>query len=210
MNTASNIDVLIVDTQVANIASMIAALKRLGATPRLSQDPHEIAQAAHVVLPGVGAFGPGMQNLESLGIQDALKERITQDKHTLCVCLGLQLLTKSSEEAPGVQGLGVLNAHVVRFEHPDVLVPQLGWNKVSPREGCVFLQEGYAYFANSFHLDRIPEGWHGATSTHGDTFVAAVERGHVLACQFHPELSGAWGLALMERWITHTGAPTTC
>lgn len=199
-------DVILVDTQVANIASMLAALRRLGATPRLSQDPHEIAQADHVVLPGVGAFGPGMQRLHELGLTQVLGERIRQGQHTLCVCLGLQLLTHTSQEAPGVAGLGVLDAHVVRFESPDVLVPQLGWNKVSPEDGCAMLQEGYAYFANSYHLDRIPEGWRGATSTHGEVFVAAVERGGVLACQFHPELSGVWGLELMRRWLTFDGA----
>ena len=80
-------------------------------------------------------------------------------------------------------------------------MPQLGWNRVVPKEGCTFLNEGYAYFANSYRLTSIPEGWSGATSDHGGDFVAAIERGTILACQFHPELSGAWGAELVDRWL---------
>jgi imidazoleglycerol phosphate synthase glutamine amidotransferase subunit HisH len=80
-------------------------------------------------------------------------------------------------------------------------VPHLGWNRVVAGEGCSLLEDGDAYFANSFKLDAIPAGWAGATTDHGGPFVAALERGAVLACQFHPELSGAWGQALIERWL---------
>ncbi len=80
-------------------------------------------------------------------------------------------------------------------------VPHLGWNRVTAGDGCRLLKDGDAYFANSYKLDEVPAGWAGATSDHGGDFVAALERGSVLACQFHPELSGAWGQALIERWL---------
>jgi imidazoleglycerol phosphate synthase glutamine amidotransferase subunit HisH len=80
-------------------------------------------------------------------------------------------------------------------------VPHLGWNHVAAGAGCSLLEDGDAYFANSFKLDDIPGGWAGATTDHGGRFVAAIERGPVLACQFHPELSGAWGQDLIERWL---------
>ncbi len=96
---------------------------------------------------------------------------------------------------------------------PGVRVPQLGWNHVAPQAGCSLLREGYAYFANSFRLAAPPAGFAAAISHHGGPFVAAFERGPVLACQFHPELSGAWGIDLLRRWVAAatgatTGAPT--
>lgn len=194
--------VAIVNTKVANIASMIAALERLGATPVLTDDSDTLLNAPYVIMPGVGAFGPGMAQLHAMNAVDAIKTRVAQNKPTFCVCLGLQLLCLDSEETPGVEGLGILDAHVVRFKSDQILIPQLGWNRVVPQsEEAGFLQEGYAYFANSYHLDRIPEGWSGAVSDHGGPFVAAVERGAILACQFHPELSGQWGLQLIKRWL---------
>ncbi|MCP4246745.1 MAG: imidazole glycerol phosphate synthase subunit HisH, partial [bacterium] len=82
-----------------------------------------------------------------------------------------------------------------------VRVPQLGWNRVEPTPGCVLSQPGYAYFANSYRLVECPTGWRAAYADHGGRFVAALERGPLLACQFHPELSGSWGIALLGRWL---------
>ncbi len=191
----------VIDTGVANIASMLAALERLGCAPRLTRSPEDVHKSARVVLPGVGAFEAGMGRLSALGLVEPLRDRLGAGKPTLCVCLGLQLLARDSEEDPGVAGLGILDAHVVRFRSGAVRVPQLGWNEVTPHGEGALLQAGYAYFANSYHLDRVPTGWRGAMSDHGEVFVAAIERGAQLACQFHPELSGPWGLALMGRWL---------
>jgi len=91
-------------------------------------------------------------------------------------------------------------AAITRFPN-DLRVPHLGWNRVAAEGECSLLEDGDAYFANSYKLDTIPAGWAGATTDHGGPFVAALETGSVLACQFHPELSGAWGQALIERWI---------
>lgn len=88
-----------------------------------------------------------------------------------------------------------------RVDGARLLVPQLGWNRVDPEAGCSLIEPGYAYYANCYRLDAVPAGFRGARSDHGGFFVAAVERGAQLLCQFHPELSGAWGLQLLQRWL---------
>lgn len=193
-------NVAVIRTGVANLASVLAGLTRAGASPFLTHEADEVRQAEAVFLPGVGAFGPGLDALREGGVDEALVERIAADRATLCICLGLQMLAQTSEETPGVQGLGVLPAAVTRFG-AGVRVPQFGWNKVVPTPGTHLLQPGYAYFANSYKLDALPDGWAGALGEHGGPFVAAVERGRVLGCQFHPELSGDWGQALLRRWL---------
>lgn len=189
---------VVVRTGTANTASVIAGLRRAGVAPALSHDPDAVRAADAVVLPGVGAFGAAMSALGP-PLAEALAERARQGRPLLAICLGLQLLAQDSEETPGVAGLGVLDAHVTRL--PDtVRVPHLGWNLVVPTAGARLLTEGHASFAHSFRLERLPPGWEGAFTDHGGPCVAAVERGPVLACQFHPELSGAWGQALLDRW----------
>lgn len=196
-------DVAVIETGVANIASMLVALERLGAAPSLTKDPERVADAPFVVLPGVGAFGAGAAELDRMNMRATLTERIGAGRPTLCVCLGLQLLTRASEESPGVEGLGIIPHRVERFTG-ELRVPQLGWNRVTPSPDGTprFLTDaGHAYFANSFRLGTQPEGWTCATCDYGGSFVAAMERGGVLACQFHPELSGAWGQDVMRRWL---------
>jgi len=190
---------LVIDTGTANLASMLAALERVGLEPEAVTTPDDIADAPRVVLPGVGAFGAGVKRLQDMGLFGLVRDRIEAERPLLAVCLGLQLLCKASTESPGAHGLGVLPVEVGRFETADI-VPQLGWNRVQADEDCALLDDGYAYYANSYRLPKAPEGWSAAFTTHGERFVAAVERGPILATQFHPELSGAWGQALLERW----------
>lgn len=192
--------VVIVRTGIANLASVLAGLCRAGAQPQVSEDPQVIKSASRIVLPGVGAFGAGMAQLAKNGLLEILQQRIIDGRPTLAVCLGLQLLFAGSEETPGVEGLKVFDSEIKRFTG-NIRVPQLGWNKVVPVPGCRFLSPGYAYFANSYRAGTLPTGWYGAYANHGGEFVAAIERGNVLCCQFHPELSGTWGLELLQRWI---------
>ncbi|MBM4356915.1 MAG: imidazole glycerol phosphate synthase subunit HisH [Deltaproteobacteria bacterium] len=197
--------VAVVDTGTANLASMLAALRRHGVEPVLTGEARVVAEARLLVLPGVGAFGAGMAKLGEHALVAPLAARVRTSRPTLAVCLGLQMLGEASEETPGVEGIGVVPAMAQRFpaavDGQRLVVPQLGWNAVEPRADVRLLEAGHAYYANSFHLASIPEGWSGAESTHGVRFVAALERGPVLACQFHPELSGAWGHALIGRWL---------
>lgn len=191
-------DVAVVRTGSANLASVLAALRRLGAVPRVVEDAGAVREAPRCVLPGVGYFSAAMARLQALGLVEALRERAQAGAPLLAICLGLQLLGSGSDESPGMAGLGVIAARARRL--PDgVRVPQLGWNRVVP-EGDGLVEEGFAYFANSFALREAPEGWQSAHTTHGERFVAAIARGPQLACQFHPELSGRWGAALLERW----------
>ncbi len=193
-------EVVVVRTGTANIASVLAGLRRAGAEPRVSSDPRDVQSARMAVLPGVGTVSAAMARIVEAGLAGPLRRRIEDGRPTLCVCLGLQLLASGSEESPDVEALGVVPGTVTRFTG-GVRVPQLGWNRVEAGEGCALLRDGYAYFANSYKLDAAPEGWCAATSDHGGPFVAAMERGSVLACQFHPELSGSWGLELIGRWL---------
>ena len=192
-------EVVVVPTGTANLASVRAALTRLGARPRLAEDAAMIEDAAHVVLPGVGSFGAAIAGLREAGLDAPLAARVNAGRATLAMCVGLQVLFETSEESPEATGLAVLPGRVGHF--PDtVRVPQFGWNRVEPEPGCRFLQPGYAYFANSYRVLDAP-GCAVATATHGGRFVAALERGGVLACQFHPELSGAYGHELIGRWL---------
>ncbi len=193
-------DVYIVRTGLANLASVQAGLKRIGANSYITENPADVEKASHVVLPGVGAFGAGMKQLNACGLTPVLRERIYAGRPTMCVCLGHQLLCEASEETPGVEGLGVVKATAKKLSG-NVRVPQLGWNEVTPKSDGGMLEKGYAYFANSFCVPEAPEGWTPAYTEHGLKFVAAMENGALLGCQFHPELSGPYGLSLMKRWL---------
>lgn len=201
--------ITIIETGIANTASVAAALRRCGASVVLTDQPRDVERADLAVLPGVGAFGAGMERLRSTGLDAPVIERINAGRPTLAICLGLQLLCEASEESPGVRGLGVVPGVITRFGE-SVRVPQFGWNRVTPRKSsgeqtATLVEPGYAYFANSYRLVEPPAGWCASNSEHGGSFIAAIERSHVLACQFHPELSGAWGLALLRRWIARAG-----
>jgi imidazole glycerol-phosphate synthase subunit HisH len=192
--------VVVVPTGTANIASVLAAFRRLGAQPGLAGDAEDVAGADRVVLPGVGSFGAAIDEVDRSGLRSALTARIGEGRPTLAVCVGMQLLAGASEESIGARGLQIVDDEVTRFGD-DVRVPQLGWNRVEAGDGCRFVDDGWAYFANSYRIPEVPPGWVGASSDHGGKFVSALERGDVLACQFHPELSGAWGSAVLGRWL---------
>lgn len=197
-------DIAIVRTGAANLASVVAAFERLGRSVKITDNAFAVRNAKRVVLPGVGAFGPVATRLGENGLGDAIGYRIEEDLPTLAVCLGLHLLADASDEGAGFEGLGVLKVVASRF--PDsVVVPQLGWNSIEADKDCRLLSDGAAYFANSYRLTEQPPGWRVAWSDHGGPFVAAVERGNVLGCQFHPELSGSWGERLIERWLQCEG-----
>ena len=195
----SGVEVVVVPTGTANLASVRAALARLGARALLAEDAAMIEDADHVVLPGVGSFGATMAGLRAAGLADALAARIGAGRATLAMCVGLQVLFEASDESPGATGLGAIPGRVGRFPET-VRVPQFGWNHVVPAPGCRLIEPGYAYFANSYRVLEAPGGA-VATAEHGGRFVAALERDRVLACQFHPELSGAYGHALIARWL---------
>lgn len=191
----------VVRTGTANLASVLASLRRVGADPLVTHDPAEVAQAEHVLVPGVGTFGVAMEGLRKAGLEQVLFERVQEGKRaTMGICVGLQLFCQSSAESPRATGIGAVHGRLGRFGDK-VRVPQLGWNEVRPQGGCQVVTSGYAYFAHSYRLEEVPAGWHGAITDHGGLYVSALERGPMVLCQFHPELSGAYGLALLGRWL---------
>jgi imidazole glycerol phosphate synthase glutamine amidotransferase subunit len=197
-------DVVIVDSGVANLASVRGAFARLGVRTTVSAEANVVRRAPRLVLPGVGAFGAGMAALRAQGLGAAVRDATLDGTPLLAICLGLQLLCEASEESPGIAGLGVLPGTCRRL--PDgVRVPHLGWNRVDPDAGCRHVAPMEAAFANSYALRHAPPGWAVAWTTHGAKFVAALERGALLACQFHPELSGPAGLELVRRWLVAGG-----
>ncbi len=193
-------DLVIIPTGAANIASVAAAFRRLDVESRLVASADDIRLASHVVLPGVGSFGAAMKRLSELNLVEALRSRIVESRPTFAVCVGLQLLARGSEESPGVAGLGIVDATVRRFARAP-RIPQFGWNSVTTNGTASFLTNGYAYFANSYCLIQAPAGWTVAWSEYGGPFVAGMERGGVLACQFHPELSSDYGAGTIRRWL---------
>lgn len=196
-------EVLIVPTGTANIASVMAAFERLGARPRVTADLRLLERADRIVLPGVGTFAAAADRLDQLGLREVLRERLGASRPTLAICLGLQLLCTASEESPGTRGLGVIQETVTRFP-ASLRAPQFGWNRVTPVDSDL-IEPGHAYFANTYRLAAIPPGWAGALTDYGGNFASALERGAVLACQFHPEVSGDYGHRLLSRWLNLPG-----
>jgi imidazole glycerol phosphate synthase glutamine amidotransferase subunit len=196
-------DAVVVPTGTANLASVRAGLRRVGVSARLAEGPDDIAAASRVVLPGVGSFGAAMGSIDRRGLREPLFAYVEERRPILAICLGMQLLCSSSEESPGVEGLGVFDDRIRRLPET-VRVPQLGWNTILPDTEINMVTRGWAYFANSYRMETIPRGWAGATAEYGGEFVAALERGAQLACQFHPELSGSWGAGLIRNWVDRT------
>ncbi|MCB9885127.1 MAG: imidazole glycerol phosphate synthase subunit HisH [Planctomycetes bacterium] len=202
-------DLTVVPTGVANLASVRAAFARLGCALVAARQPQDVADAAAVLLPGVGHFGEARAALDARGLAAPLRQRLRDGRATLGICLGMQLCCEGSDEAPQTPGLGAVPGRVTRFPSA-VRCPQMGWNDVACAGDTTLLEPGHAYFANSFRLCEPPAGWAVATAEHGGTYVAALERGAVLLCQFHPELSAGYGEALLRRWLQRAAAEVAC
>lgn len=201
--------IAIIDYDAGNIKSVEKALQYLGEEAVITRDAGEILMADKVVLPGVGAFGDAMEKLNRYGLVPVIHEVVEKGIPFLGICLGLQLMFESSEEAPGVEGLGLLKGKIVRIPEGDGLkVPHMGWNSVSfPKEGRLFAgipENSYVYFVHSYYL-QAEEDIVTATAEYGVTIHASVEKGNVFACQFHPEKSSHTGLTILKNFVELKG-----
>ncbi|MCK6544883.1 imidazole glycerol phosphate synthase subunit HisH [Myxococcota bacterium] len=197
--------VTVVDYGMGNLRSIARALERAGATVAVSDDARVIATADRLVIPGQGAFGQATARLAEKALAEPLAAAILAGRPVLGVCLGLQLLFETSEEAPGAEGLGVLAGAVKLLPlGPGLKRPHMGWAPVEHASDHPVLAaspSGEAfYFVHSFAAFEAP-GAHVATCRHGVSFVAAVARDHLVATQFHPEKSQAAGARLLAAWL---------
>jgi glutamine amidotransferase len=180
------------------------ALAHLGAPVALTADPGIVRDSLGVVLPGVGHFGACMAALRTAGLDDLARDAATSGRPFLGVCIGMQMLFEGSDEAPGVEGLGVLPGRVTRLP-PTVKLPQIGWNTVEPVPGAALVaglpDPAWLYFVHSY-APETDETVVAAWCNHGRRFPAAVERGNLWATQFHPEKSGAVGLRLLANFVS--------
>jgi glutamine amidotransferase len=192
----------ILDYGAGNLRSVENTLGAIGAEYELVRDADGLRRASKIILPGVGHFGQMMRALDDLRVRDALIEKIHGGVPFLGICLGLQALFESSDEAPGVRGLGVFRGRIERFGG-DERVPHMGWNSLErARESMLLKGTGeapYVYFANSYYAPVVAEA--SAICTYGVRFAAVIEQRNIFAVQFHPEKSGAVGLRMMGNFV---------
>ncbi len=206
--------IAVLDYGIGNLASAHKALVHLGADARLVTDPEDAADAQGVVLPGVGAFGACARALRNSGLEEAARMALESGRPFLGICVGFQLLYEGSEEDPDIPGLGVL-AGTVRALPPGVKHPQMQWNRLQRRGESSALLAGleaspWVYFVHSYA--PVPDGGAHvvATCDYGGDVVAAAEDGPVWGTQFHPEKSGAQGLAILRNFVAACHAPVPC
>jgi glutamine amidotransferase len=202
------VKVALVDYGAGNLRSVANALRELGVEPLIAATPGVLADATHIVLPGVGSFGDCMAQLQSRDLLTAIRERVAAGKPYLGICLGYQILFDSSEETPGVAGLGILPGVVRRFQQtPGLKIPHMGWNSAIPRtpdhgNWAGLGKDPYFYFVHSYFPVPDDASVIAAQTTYGDqTFASAIERPNLLACQFHPEKSQDAGLRLIRNFL---------
>ncbi len=194
--------IAILDYGAGNLRSVQNTLAELGWEYELARDSAALRQAPKIILPGVGHFGQMMRALDAMDVRSALVERIAAGVPFLGICLGLQALFESSEEAPDVRGLAVFKGHVKRFPM-DARVPHMGWNQLELRRESKLIGQPevmpYVYFAHSYY---VPEsGLAAAACTYELPYTAALEAGNVFGVQFHPEKSGPAGLRIVRNFL---------
>ena len=197
--------IAIIDYDAGNIKSVEKALQALGQETVVTREKEKLLLADKVILPGVGHFGDCMEKLHTYELVDVIHEIVDKKIPFLGICLGLQLLFESSEEAPGVQGLGLLKGKIKRIPAaPGLTIPHMGWNSlILQNEGRLFhniSDSPYVYFVHSYYLEAEEESIVKAKTQYGVTIHASVEKGNVFACQFHPEKSSGTGLQILRNF----------
>lgn len=199
--------IAIIDYGAGNIQSVYKALKFIGADCKVTSDKDEILNADGAILPGVGSFGDAMDTMTKRGIKDTIIEYTKSGKPFLGICLGLQLLFPESEETPGVKGLDIFKGTITKIPNQNrtLKIPHMGWNNISIKQknGIFKGIEGkpYVYFVHSFYLKAQDKDIVAATTQYGVEIDAAVQKGNIIATQFHPEKSGEVGLKMLKNFV---------
>lgn len=194
--------ITIFDYGAGNLRSVQNTLDEIGAEYVLGSDAESLARAEKIILPGVGHFGQMLRALDELGVRQELLSRIHAGIPFLGICLGLQALFETSEEAPGLSGLAVYPGHVKRFP-AGARVPHMGWNQITASSSSRLLRnldaQPYLYFAHSYYVPETAVT--AATCDYAVPYTAALESGNVFGVQFHPEKSGPAGLRIVRNFI---------
>lgn len=194
----------LIDYGVGNLYSVEKAVTAVGGEVKVTSDPEDLKRAEKIILPGVGAFGDCMKNLEATGLIPTILEQISQKKFLLGICVGLQILFEKSEESPNVKGLGIFKGEVKKISAENLKIPHMGWNSVNFGESKIFAgikNNSYFYFVHSYHASPDEKNLISATSDYGEKITAAFESENIFATQFHPEKSGDVGLKILKNFI---------
>ena len=202
--------IAIIDYGAGNLQSVQNALDFIGCPGTVTSDPEEILSAEGAILPGVGAFGSAMAEMERNGLVDTVKIAAKSGKPFIGICAGMQLLFEESEESPGVPGLGLLKGKVLLFPADKGLkIPHMGWNSIDRKKESRLLSQlsgsPYMYFVHSYYVKAEDEEIVSAKSDYGILFDAAIEQGNLFGCQFHPEKSGTEGISILKRFTELAG-----
>jgi len=196
--------IAIVDYGMGNLCSVQKALERIGAFPVVTDSAEDLKGAEKIVIPGVGAFGDAMKEMEKRNLAAAVKEEAARGKKLLGICLGLQIFFEKSEESPGVRGLGLFPGEVKRFV-TELKVPHMGWNQIRIRRPAPIFQGigdgAFFYFVHSYYAAPENPDDIATTTDYAVEFASSVWRGNLYGMQFHPEKSQASGLKLLENFV---------
>ena len=198
--------VAIIDYGMGNVASVQKAFLSIGVSAIITCDKSEIQNSKYIVLPGVGAFKQGMDNLRKANLIDLLNHEILiSNKPFLGICLGMQLIAEKGTEVEDCEGLGWIKGDVIRINEQNLRIPHLGWNEISSKNDSIiqdFDKQDF-YFIHSFHFNVLEKNEIAATVEYGNNYVAAIQKDNILAVQFHPEKSQNAGVNLLKKFIEH-------
>ena len=198
--------IAMIDYDAGNIKSVEKALLLLGQEVEVTGDPERILKAEKVILPGVGAFGDAMENLKRAGLDEAIRRVAAKGTPFLGICFGLQLLFERSDEAPGAEGLGLLEGEILKIPDQEGLkIPHMGWNSLHLEHGGRLFrgieEQSYVYFVHSYYLKAKDESIVKASTEYSTHIHASVEKDNIFGCQFHPEKSSEVGLRILKNFV---------
>ena len=196
--------IILIDYGVGNLYSVAKAASCVGGDVKISNSIDDLKRAEKIILPGVGAFGDCMKNLEATGLIPTLKQEVSNGKKILGICVGLQILFAGSEESPNVDGLKIFGGRVKKIQAGNLKIPHMGWNSCAFGGSKLFAGLSgapYFYFVHSYHAAPDDKKIIAATTTYGEKITAAVEFENIFATQFHPEKSGDVGLRVLKNFV---------